>query len=136
MRVRYFSFLSLTVAAAFLVVATAGGFTLPEISGLALGIGVGTLMISLGVAMRYREDSPSAAAAGAAALVSSWMILASQVFTLPLVHTLTFASALAIGVLGVAGLIAHELRTERVVHSLEVRDGERQSGDPRERIAA
>ncbi len=55
MRVRYFSYLSLTLAAAFLVVATAGGFTLPEISGLALGIGVGWLLIALGVALTRRR---------------------------------------------------------------------------------
>jgi hypothetical protein len=33
---------------------------------------------------------------------------------------LGFAAALAIGLLAVAGLIAHELSTERVVHSLAV----------------
>ena len=70
---------------------------------------------------------PSAAAAAGAAVVSLWMIVASQVFVLPVVQNLTFASALAIGALGVAGLVAHELRTERVVHSLEVRDGQRQA---------
>ena len=126
MRVRYFSFLTLTLAAAFLVVATVGGFTLPIVDGLALGVGIGTLVLSLAVAMRYREDIPSAVAAAGAAVVSVWMIVASQVFALPVVGSLTFASALAIGALGVAGLVAHELRTERVVHSLEVRKGERQ----------
>jgi hypothetical protein len=35
---------------------------------------------------------------------------------------LVFADAIAVGVLALADLVAHEATTERIVHSLEVRD--------------
>jgi hypothetical protein len=46
------------------------------------------------------------------------MIVASQVFSLGAVQNLTFAEALGIAGLALVGLTAHELSTQRVVHSL------------------
>jgi hypothetical protein len=135
MRVRYISYLSLGVAAAFLVVATYA-FSLSTIAALSLGVGVGMLAVSLGVAIRYRNDLPSLAVSGAVAAVSAWMIVSSQVFGQSTVDDLTFASALAVGALAAIGLTQHELDTERVVHKLEVHEGQGERSQKRERIAA
>jgi hypothetical protein len=131
MRIRYLSYLSIGVAAAFLVVATYA-FSPPTIATLALGVGVGMLAVSLGVALRYRTDVPSLAVSGAIAVLSAWIVVASQVFSQVTVDNLTFASALAIGALAAIGLTAHELGAERVVHSFEVHEGQGE----RERVAA
>jgi hypothetical protein len=124
MRIRYASYLSLAIAAAFLIFATAA-FSLSTVAALALGIGIGMLAVSLGVAALYRKDPASLVIGSAIALVSAWTVVASQVFSESTVNDLTFASALAVGVLAIAGLTAHELGAERVVHSLEVHEGER-----------
>jgi hypothetical protein len=135
MRIRYISYLSLGVAAAFLVVATYA-FSLSTIAALSLGLGVAMLAVSLGVAARYRSDVPSLVVSGAIAAVSAWLIVSSQVFAQSTVSDLSFASALAVGALAAVGLTAHELDTERVVHKLEVHEGQGERTQKREQIAA
>jgi FtsH-binding integral membrane protein len=123
MRIRYSSYLSLGVAAAFLVVATYA-FSLSTIATLSLGVGVAMLAVSLGVAARYRNDLPTLVVSGAIAVVSAWIVVASQVFAQSTVSDLTFASAIAVGALAAIGLTANEVDTERVVHKLEVHEGQ------------
>jgi hypothetical protein len=53
------------------------------------------------------------------ALLALWSAAASAVFSGPTLKWLSFAEGLAFVGLAVAGLIVHEVRTERVVHSLE-----------------
>ena len=127
---RFFSWLAIGLAAAFLVVATAS-FTAPVVASLALAIGIATLVMSAGIAYRYRRDSVSIATAAVSAVVSAWTIVASRVFSLPTVHDLTFAGALAISGLALVGLIAHELSHEHALES--VKDG---SGERATRLAA
>jgi FtsH-binding integral membrane protein len=122
MRIRYLSYLSLGVAAAFLAVATAA-FPLSTVTALSFGMGIAMLVLSLGVAARYRKDVPSLVVSAGIAAVSLWTVVSSLVFSQGTVDDLAFASALAIGALSVVGLTAHELGAERVVHSLEVREG-------------
>jgi hypothetical protein len=117
MRTRYFSFLSLALAGGFLVVASQS-FALSDIANLALGVGIGMLVVALASAVLFRRHIASALCAIAIAIVSAWLIVASQVFSLGVVKSLTFADALGILGIAVAGLTAHELSTERVVHSL------------------
>jgi len=117
MRIRYFSFLSLAIAAGFLVVASQA-FAAADIANLALGVGIGMLAVSLVVAGAFRRYLPSLIGGLLAAVISAWMIVASQVFSLGTVQNLTFAEALGILGVSLAGLTAHELTTERVVHSL------------------
>jgi hypothetical protein len=121
MRIRYLSYLSLGVAAAFLAVASAA-FSDATVMGLALGIGIAMLIVSAAIAIRYRKDLPSLVVGAASAAVSLWTVVASLVFSNATVDDLAFASAIAIGALSVVGLTAHELGAERVVHSLEVRE--------------
>lgn len=117
MRIRYLSFVSLGAAGVFLVVASQA-FALLDIANLALGVGIGILVVSAVTAWRYRLHVASLACASIMALISAWMIVASQVFSLGTVQNLTFAGALGVVGAALAGLTAHELSTERVVHSL------------------
>jgi hypothetical protein len=125
MRIRFISWLALAVAAALLVVASTA-FTLPDIVELALGVGIGMLVVSLGIASRHRDHVPTLITSLAVAVVSAWMIVASQVFSQATVQNLTLASSLAIAALSLTGLTIHELSSERVVHSLEVGTGRRE----------
>lgn len=59
---------------------------------------------------------------GTLGILGAWTIVASLVFGGTLLTWLGFASAIAFVALAVAGLALHELHTERVVHSFEVRD--------------
>jgi hypothetical protein len=119
MRIRYLSWLGLAIAAAFLVVASTA-FAVFDIANLALGVGIGTLVVSLFIAYRYRDHVPSLVTGLTSAIVSAWTIVASQVFSLQVVQNLTLASGLALGALAVIGLTANELSSERVVHALTV----------------
>jgi hypothetical protein len=124
MLIRYFSFLALAIAAAFLVVASQA-FALPAVQGVSLGVNIGVLVVSALVAVGYRHRLASTEIGWLTAIVAGWTIVASQVFSLGVVQTLTFAGAVAVAALAIAGLIAHELSSERVVHSLEISSGER-----------
>jgi hypothetical protein len=128
---RFLSFVSLGLAAAFLVVASAG-FSPPVVQALALGVSIGVLVLSTAVAVRFRDHLPTLATAIAGAVLSALMVVGSQVYSLGTVTNLAYAEGLALAAVALAGLTAHELSTERVVHSLEVRAGERE----REPLAA
>jgi uncharacterized membrane protein len=133
---RYFAYLLLALAAVFLVVASQA-FVLFDIANVALGVGIGMLAVSLLIAFRYRRHVASLVIGLAAAVVSAWMIVSSQVFSLSVVQDLTFAGALGIAGLTIIGLTAHELSTERVVHSLQPareRESASQTKQPRQAI--
>jgi hypothetical protein len=119
MRIRYLSWLGLAVAGTFLVVASTA-FALFDIANVALGVGIGTLVVSLFITYRYHTHIPSLVTGAASAIVSAWTIVASQVFSLHAVQNLTLASGLALSALAVIGLTINELSSERVVHSLTV----------------
>jgi uncharacterized membrane protein len=135
MRIRFFSWLALGVAAAFLIVASTA-FALADIAAVSLGVGIGMLVASLFVAYRYRNDIPSLVTGSAAALVSAWTIVASQVYSWTTVQNLTLGEGVAISALALIGLTAHELSTERVVHSLSVRAGVPEPEAARDPLAA
>jgi|Tabmets5t2r1_1033131.scaffolds.fasta_scaffold26521_2 hypothetical protein len=135
MRIRYLSYLTLGVVAAFLVAATFA-FAASTVVALAFGLGIAMLLVSAGIAVRYREDLPSLAIGAGIAVVSAWTILASLVFSNGTVDDLAFASAIAIGALSVLGLTAHELSAERVVHALEVRERKSESAPGGQPLAA
>jgi hypothetical protein len=138
MRIRYLSWLAIAIAAAFLVVASTA-FALFDIANLALGVGIGTLVVSLFIAYRYRDHVPSLVTGTVSAIVSAWTIVASQVFSLHEVQNLTLAEGLALGALAVIGLTANELSSERVVHSLTVegaRNGQADRASEQARMAA
>jgi hypothetical protein len=135
MRIRYITYLALALAAGFLVVATYG-FAPPTISDLALGVGIGMLVVAGGLAGARRHDPATVAISGVIGALSAFMIVASQVFPQATVDNLTFALALGIGGLAVIGLTVNEYVTERVVHRLEVHERDEQRTGRREPIAA
>jgi hypothetical protein len=118
MRTRYFLNLSLAAGATFLVVASQA-FALIDIDNVTLGVGIGLLLLSIALGARHRKHMPSLALGGISAVISAWMIIASQVLSLPTVQDMTLACSLAIAGLAAVGLTVHELTTERVVHALQ-----------------
>jgi hypothetical protein len=113
LRIRYLGFLAIAIAAAFLVVGTAA-YSLETIDSLVLGVGIGTLAVSLAIAFRFR-DLPSLSTALGIAVVSAWAIVSSQLFAPSTVHDLGLAEALAIGGLAIIGLTANQLAVEQQV---------------------
>jgi hypothetical protein len=131
MTTRYLSNLALALAAGFLVVATMA-FSAPIAAALTFAIAIGATVLSVGTLVMDTTIAQRVISALAAA-IGIWTIVASLVFFPTTVVWLGFASALGLVALAVAGLTAHELTTERVVHSFEV---ERQPLHSREPIAA
>jgi hypothetical protein len=123
---RFLSWLAIALAAAFLVVATAS-YSLSVIASLALAISIGTLLVSIGVAVVCREDVASVIVGFLTAAVSAWTIIASQVFSDPTVQNLALASALAIGGLAIVGITSHELSHEQAARSGNQGSTERES---------
>lgn len=59
---------------------------------------------------------------GLLGLVAVWSLVAALAFSGTALTWLVFADAIAIGVIALADLAVHESSTERIVHSLEVRE--------------
>ena len=59
---------------------------------------------------------------GIVGLVALWSLVAALAFSGTLLTWLVFADAIAVGVLALADLTAHEATTEKVVHQLVVHD--------------
>jgi hypothetical protein len=130
MSIRYIYNVALALAAGFLVVATQS-FTAGTIVALVFAISVGATVLSAAV-IPFRIGLVQRALAAVALVIGAWTIVASLVFSDVTVKWLGFSSALALVGLAFIGLTAHELRTERVVHSLEVARGSEaaKSGEP------
>ena len=56
------------------------------------------------------------------AAVAAWEVVQTSVFPAYVSRWLTFSNGLVVAVLASAGLVAHELSSERVIHVLEVID--------------
>jgi predicted TIM-barrel enzyme len=68
----------------------------------------------------YRANGHFLRLAGVMASVAIWQIIGVTVFTPHVSRWLTLANGVVIAALACAGLIAHEICTERVVHIVEV----------------
>ena len=73
---------------------------------------------------------------GVIALAALWSLVAALAFSGTLLTWLVFADAIAVGVLALADLTAHEATTEKVVHQLVVHDGTMAGGTAEQRAAA
>ena len=87
----------------------------------AFGVSTGVVVIAAASAALAKKSSHRYGH-GLIALVALWSLIAALVFSGPALTWLVFADAIAIGVLGLADLAAHEATEERIVHELEVRD--------------
>lgn len=115
---RFISNLVLAVAGVIVVVASqafASGVTGWIMFGVSLGVLALLPLVQLDRA-RGRIQAALDLAAGALGL---WSAVASVVFTGTSLTWLSFAEAIGFASLALLGLIAHELKTERVVHSFE-----------------
>jgi hypothetical protein len=86
--------------------------------GVALGI-LATLALAQVDGSRGLAQRALDALCGALAV---WTVVASAVFTGGTVMWLSFGEGLGFAALALAGLIAHELSTERVVHALAIQE--------------
>jgi hypothetical protein len=120
MNIRYPYNIGLALVAGFLVVATQA-FAPTTVACLTFAIVTGATLAALG-SIPARVGLFQRAPSGVTAVVGAWTIVATLVFAPTTVVWLGFASAVALLALAVAGLTAHELSTERVVHSIEVEE--------------
>lgn len=118
MSTRYLSNLALIIAGGFLVVATQA-LSLSAATSVIFAMAIGFTVVGMGMLLG-RPTIPQIAVGSLTSVIGVWTIVASAVFAPTTVLWLGFASAIAFVVLGVIGLTAHELTTERVVHSLAV----------------
>jgi len=134
-RGRFFFNLGALGAAVLLIVASVA-FGPDALKGVGLGIGIGALatsllFVSLVVHSRRWSGSPElrlrgrhfdlwASLAGGLAGVATWEVVQAAVFGPSVSRWLTLANGLLIAAFACAGLVAHEICTERVVHVIEV----------------
>lgn len=128
----YLSNLFLALAAGFIVVVTQA-FATVTVGWLAFAAGITFAIVGEG--MLLRPGIAHRALNLAVAVLGVLMIIESLLATGPLMITLSFAGALGVLGLAIAGLTLHELSTERVVHRLEVTEAPRVEHE-REPLAA
>jgi asparagine N-glycosylation enzyme membrane subunit Stt3 len=108
------------VAGAFLAVA-AMAWSAGTAGWTAFGVSAGIAVIAAASAALARKTGHRFGH-GLIALVAVWSLIAALVFSGSLLTWFVFGDAVALGVLALADLASHEASTERVVHSLDVRD--------------
>jgi hypothetical protein len=87
-----------------------------------IGFGVSALFTVAAAALTVATRSGSARVGhGALAVVALWSLIAALTFSGSALTWLVFADALGLAAVALADLTAHEVGTEHVVHSLEVR---------------
>jgi hypothetical protein len=86
----------------------------------AFGVSAGVTVLATASAAMSRTTSRRLGH-GLLGLVALWSLVAAVSFSGTALTWLVFADAIAVGVLALADLAVHEATTERIVHSLEVR---------------
>jgi hypothetical protein len=119
MNSRYLTNAALVVAGAFLAVASQA-FSVPVFMWLMFGIGVVAVLLAGAVVLKSRRLEQRSLD-GITGILGAWTIIASLVFAGSAITWLGFASGAAFVALALVGLTLHELSTERVVHSIDVR---------------
>jgi len=108
------------VAGAFLTVASMA-WASGTAGWTAFGVSAGVTVLAVAGAAMAKKTS-SRVGHGLIGLVALWSLIAAVAFSGTTLTWLVFADAIAVGVLALADLAAHEATTERIVHQLEVRD--------------
>lgn len=115
---RFISNVALAIAGAVVVVSSQA-FSASVTGWLMFGISLGVLAL-LAVAQRDRARGGIQRLLDVGiGVLALWSAVASVVYSGMTLTWMSFAEGLGFVALGVVGLIAHELQTERVVHSLE-----------------
>jgi hypothetical protein len=123
MRSRYLTNVALAILGGFLVVASQA-FAPATLTWLMLGVGAASLAIVVPAIALPQRGSLQRVLDGGVAILGTWTIVAGLVFAGATVTWLGFASGIGFVAIALGALTAHELSTERVVHSLEVHDAE------------
>lgn len=97
-------------------------FTGAPLEWVAFGVSAAVLVAGV-IGLTTRRNI---AGYGALSLIAAWSAVAALVFTGSALTWLVFADALAVAAVSLAGLTVHELSTERVVHTLDVRSNREQ----------
>jgi hypothetical protein len=124
------------LGAAVMLIVGSVAFGPGAVKGVGLGIGASSLAVSLifvGALVHHRRMAGHpevwvfgrgvglwSALIGVMASVAIWEIVGAAVFVPNVSRWLTLANGLVIASLACAGLVAHEICTERVVHVIEV----------------
>ena len=108
------------VAGAFLTVASMA-WASGTAGWTAFGVSAGVTVLAVASAARTKKTSQRVGH-GVLSVVALWSLIAAVAFSGATLTWLVFADAIAVGVLALADLAAHEATTERIVHQLEVRD--------------
>lgn len=91
------------------------------------GFGVSAALVLAAVAGLTTTGRRGLVNYGTLGVVSAWSLVAALTFTGTALTWLVLADALAVAGVALAALVAHEVTTERVVHTLEIRDHELQA---------
>jgi peptidoglycan biosynthesis protein MviN/MurJ (putative lipid II flippase) len=134
-RQRFFFNLGALVAAVLLIVGSVA-FGPGAVKGIGLGIGAAGCALSclfVGILVHSRRPAGHpelslfgrslglwSTLAGVMASVATWELVQAAVFVPNVSRWLTLANGLVIAMLACAGLVAHEICTERVIHVIEV----------------
>jgi hypothetical protein len=139
LRTRWSLTLALALGGAFLVV---DSFAWSPGAASDIGFAVSLAMLPVGLALlatarrtpqyvslpaRDLRVAAWQAIAMLAITIAGWNVVQSRIWDGGTARWLTFANGLAIAGVALAGLILHELSTERVVHSLEIVEREEQT---------
>ena len=120
MRSRYLTNVVLVVLGSFLAIASMA-FGVSVFTWLMFGAGIAALTLTAPAVTLVARGPAQRGLDGIIGLVGVWTIVASMTFGGLAITWLGFASGGALIALALAGLTLHELSTERVVHSFEVR---------------
>lgn len=106
------------VAGGFLAV-SAVAFSATVAGWVGFGVFTGLALIAALAAVLTRRTG-ARVGHGVLAVVSVWALIAALVFTGSALTVVVFVNALAVALVSLVDLTAHELSTERVVHELTV----------------
>ncbi len=106
------------VGGAFLAVA-AMAFTASVAGWIGFGVSTGLTVLAFGSAVAARATGQKIGHS-ILGLVGLWSLVAALVFSGTVLTWLVFADAIALGVIALADLTAHEVTTENVVHRLVI----------------
>lgn len=122
------------LGAAFLAV-SAMAFSAPVAGWLAFGVSTGVAVVAA-ASMATARRAGQRIGHGVVGLVALWSLIAALIFSGSTATWLILADAIALGVVALADLAAHEVSTENVVHRLEVTGNPRAADPAAERLAA
>ena len=108
------------LAAAFIVVASMT-WSAGVAGWIAFGVSAGVAVLA-GASAILTTRNDRKLGHGLIALIAVWSLAAALAFSGTLLTWLVFADAIAVGLLALADLTAHEATTEKVVHQLVVHD--------------